>query len=292
MSITGAGGWTVYDGDGARTINLFYETSNPYQTQAMAFQLFNRVEAEVPSDYWEDAAPHSGNSFMVAPTAYYAENDNWLISPELSGREQTVSFYAKSFSSTWPESFEVYYSTTDNSRDSFVADNLLDVENYPADDAVPEVWTSYSVTLPAGAKYFAIHHNPYYTYALLVDDVTYEAKSAIPEDLAVVGYYVLRDDVKLTDEPIEDTTYTDTVEVLDDVTYTYTVVPVYNYGIARGAETSIDLHRSGVETIAISNLNNSDLIYDLRGVAVNKAHITPGVYIRVVDGNASKVVLK
>jgi hypothetical protein len=292
MSITGAGDWTVFDGDETRTINLFYEAYNPYQTMAMAFQLFNREVAEVSSTYWEDAAPHSGNTFMVAPTAYYAENDNWLISPELSGREQTISFYAKSFSSAWPESFEVYYSTTDNTRASFTADHILNVENYPSNNEVPEVWTEYKATLPAGAKYFAIHHNPYYTYALLVDDVTYEAKSSIPEDLAVTGYHILRDGAQLTNEPVVETTFTDNFEMADDVVYTYTVVPVYNAGIAKGSDTTVSIHRSGIETVVIDKLDSTDIIYDLRGIAIPKSKLTPGLYIRVNNGNAQKVMLK
>ncbi|MDE7120528.1 MAG: hypothetical protein K2O10_07945, partial [Muribaculaceae bacterium] len=109
MSISGAGQWTVHDGDGGRTYNIFRELYNPYQTQPIGFQLFDRVVAQVTDYYWLDAEPHSGSAFMMAPSCQGGLNDNWLISPRLSGNAQTVTFWAKSFSISWPESFEVYY---------------------------------------------------------------------------------------------------------------------------------------------------------------------------------------
>ena len=62
----------------------------------------------------------------------------------------------------YPESFRVLYSTTDKLPDSFIEVDA--VENYPANGVVPEEWTEFKATLPAGAKYFAINHDAYDTY--------------------------------------------------------------------------------------------------------------------------------
>jgi hypothetical protein len=78
----------------------------------------------------------------------------------------------------------------------------------------------------------------------------------------------------------------------DDVVYTYTVVPVYNAGIAKGSDTTVSIHRSGIETVVIDKLDSTDIIYDLRGIAIPKSKLTPGLYIRVNNGNAQKVMLK
>lgn len=294
MSITGAGGWTVYDGDGATTINVFSETYNPYQTKPMAFQLFNR---ELANPYYdEDCTPRSGEQFMIAPTSYYDDNDNWLISPELSGNAQTVTFYAKSFSITWAESMEVLYSTTDNKPASFSDEPLLKVEavedGWYMTGGVPEEYTKYEVELPAGAKYFAIRHFGWYTCALFIDDVTYEGLPDIPADLEVTGYHVMRGDVQLTDEPVGATTYIDTLPPASgESEFTYTVIPVYNYGIARGEQVDVKVTQ-GVETVEIADLDADDAVFSLQGVRVNRSDIVPGVYIRVRGGQAAKVVIK
>lgn len=295
MSISGAGGWTVYDGDKKKTYNIFRESYNPYKTQPIGFQLFNRTVAEVSDTYWADAAPHSGEAFMMAPSAQGAENDNWLISPELSGNEQTVSFWAKSCMIAWPESFEVLYSTTDNSVESFT--QVVEVENYPADDAVPETWTDFKATLPKGAKHFAIHHKAYDTLALMVDDVTYEGAPDMPEDIALTGYYVFRDGVRITETLVTETSYKDAPMTGSDAEgaqeFTYTVIPVYNYGPApKSNEVVVSVVSTGIDGVVSGEGTSNVVYYNLNGVRVDAGNLVPGVYVRVSEGRADKVVVK
>lgn len=295
MSITGAGGWTVYDGDKLKTYNIFREPNNPYQTQPIGFQLFNRTVAEVQETYWEDAAPHSGETFMMAPSCQNGDNDNWLISPELSGNEQTVSFWAKSMIISWGESFEVLYSTTDNSPESFT--QTVEVENYPADGIVPETWTEFKVALPKGAKHFAIHHKTHDTLALLVDDVTYESAPDVPADIALTGYHIFRDGVQITKEPVKETAYTDSpVEAGaadGEYTYTYVVVPVYNYGPApKSNEVTVDVVSTAIADVNAAGNPSPAVYYNLQGVRVASGNLVPGVYVRVADGRSAKVIVK
>lgn len=296
MSIDGAGGWTIYDGDGIKTYNVFREAYNPYQTAPMAFQLFDNIVAQVPSNYQADAEAHSGQRFMMAVSAQSKENDNWLISPELSGNAQTISFWAKSCMIAWPETFEVYYSTTDNKRESMTV-KVENIEGTFIDGVVPEVWTEYKVTLPAGAKYFAIRHNSYDTLALFIDDVTYEASPTQPDDLAVDHYLVFCNGKQINQENVTTTTYTHNPFDQDTANgaynFEYVVVPFYNYGAVLPSNTaSVELAFSVIKQITVDQIAADTQVYNLAGVRVDHDKLTTGVYIIVNGTSAQKVMVK
>lgn len=222
LTISDFGGWTLYDGDMKKTYTFMKDYYNPYRTLPMAYQLFDPVLAGVPDDYLVDMPPHSGKTLLVAWSAQ-GQNDNWLISPELSGKAQTISFFGRSFTTASAESFEVLYSTTDTNPESFTV--IANVENYPANNMVPEDWTEFKAALPEGAKHFAIRHNAYDTYALMLDDFTFEASSPLPADTKLVGYNVYRNGVKVNEAPVTATTATDAPET---GTYNYSVSAVYD----------------------------------------------------------------
>ncbi|MGN0232104.1 MAG: DUF6383 domain-containing protein [Muribaculaceae bacterium] len=130
---------------------------------------------------------------------------------------------------TWSvpvDNIRVLYSTTDVRPESFIEVDA--VENYPADGVVPEEWTEFKAALPAGAKYFAINHDAYDTYALMVDDIAFEAAGAMPADAAIVGYNVFRNGVKVNQQPVAQTAYADAVPQTG--TYNYCVSTVYSCG--------------------------------------------------------------
>lgn len=78
-------------------------------------------------------------------------NDAWLISPSLSGKAQTVSFWTKGLSTYYGyEKFEVRYSTTGREIADFK--NVLLDEN-----KLMDTWKEISVDLPAEARYFAVY---------------------------------------------------------------------------------------------------------------------------------------
>lgn len=242
LTIENFGGWQMIDKDRGKTYSFIGDTKNPYRTLPMAFQLYDPVKAGVPSDSYIDIAPHSGNTLLVAWSAK-GPNDNWLISPRLSGNEQTVTFFARSFTSYIPESFEVLYGSEADGE--FTKINA--VENYPADGEVSEDWTQYKAVVPAGANYFAIRHNAYDSYALLVDDICFEAASKLPADTRVEGYNVYRDGVKLTAEPVAETSYAEIPGVQG--VFTYRVSAVYNMAESRACDgVAVTLGSSGIGT--------------------------------------------
>ena len=147
FAIDGVGDWTLYDGDQATTlvtprIPVTYEN----QGAPMAFQVFNTTETQTWVEDNMDYAfkPYSGEQYMAAPSVDYPyENDDWLITPRLDGRAQTIKFWAKAatFDSEW---INVYTSTTDNHHDSFV--KLNDEERIYVGDG----WREYSFDVPEG----------------------------------------------------------------------------------------------------------------------------------------------
>lgn len=242
LTIADFGGWTMIDADGKRTYTFLGDTGNPYRTSPMAFQLFNPATAGVPDESMIDAAPHSGQTMLVGWSAQ-GQNDNWLISPALSGRQQTVSFFAKSFTIAYAESFEVYYSTGGTAIADFI--RIDDVNGYPADNRVPEEWTEYSFSIPEGATHFAVRHTSDDTYALYLDDFTFESGGALPFDIALTGYNVYRNGVKIVDEPVAGTTHIDTA--VTPGAHDYHLTAVYNHGESAISEVCHVVHtQSGI----------------------------------------------
>ncbi len=188
------GEWETYDGDGGYSGAIFGGVSYPNQGSPFSFIIFtpnnlvSNATTQVPQ-----LTPHSGKQY--ASTIYavnstqndVVDQDNWLISPELSGLPQTVSFFAKSMSKEYPvEQFEVLYSLTDNEHDSFV--KLGDT--YTVNDV--DNWNFISVSLPRGAKYFAIRDvtSKEDAFMLMIDDVSFTMVSEIGLDITGYNIYV------------------------------------------------------------------------------------------------------
>ena len=92
---------------------------------------------------------HSGAQVMLSmcPTPDDGGNvvaaDHWLISPELPGIAQQISFYLRAITDLYgAESFEVLVSKTDNNPESFEL-----VESYSSEDTD---WTEFTANLPEG----------------------------------------------------------------------------------------------------------------------------------------------
>ena len=288
MTIENFGEWTMVDGDGKGTYYCqnWNETGNPYRTAPQAYQLYNPVVAGVTPELLVDVPPHSGEQLLVAWSTN-GQNDNWLISPMLSGKAQTVSFFARSFLITFPESFEVLYSTIDMKVESFK--KIETVENYPENNQLPEVWNEYKAALPEGAKYFAIRHNSYDSFAMYVDDIKFQAAPVVPEDFKLEGYNVYRNGEKVNQALVTETSFKDKVD--QDAMYTYRVSAVYNYGESRHSEpVDVIVENSGVEDIVAPQ--GPATYYNLQGMKVSESNLVPGVYIKTVGNRAEKVVVK
>ena len=202
----------------------------PYNLARKAWQVFNpfKVEGLVHPDATFDEThslyPHGGSKYLIAFAAYSddksvpAKNDDWLISPPLSGQAQNISFYARSSHTAYDEKFEVYYSTAEPVRDDMQMLKSLSA-NFG--------WKQHAFSLPEGARYFAIRYVGEDAMALLLDDIVYIPKSSTLDGIDILGYNVYRDGELLTPYYITEPTFTDT-----DVTgeHTWHVTVVYSKG--------------------------------------------------------------
>lgn len=291
LTIHNFGGWTMYDLDGGDNYTFLKDEKNPYRTLPCAFQLFDPVIAGVPDDYLIDCAPHSGNTMLVGWSTD-GLNSNLLISPELSGEAQTVSFWAKSFSIAYGEEFSVYTSTTGKAVKDFTL--FRDVEGEFIDGCVPEEWTEYTLNLPQGVKYFGILHNSYDTYALYLDDFSFEQAPILPADTELVGYNIYRDNVKVNSDPEESNRYIDNNPLSSHSSdITYRVSALYNNAESRLSEpVTVSAATVGIENVLIDEAAANDEYYRIDGVKTDQKNLTPGIYIRVSGSKASKVSIK
>ena len=279
---TGAfGDWSLYDGNGIHVYG-FQNTTFENASEVQAWQVAN--PSKISASFAETYPAHSGDQFLwsfcpadqdengndIMPAA-----DHWLISPELTGAAQTISFYARAITGQYgAETFEVLASSTDKNPSSFTIVGSA----YSTEETE---WTAFSAELPAGTKYFAIRHTAKDIFGLLVDDVTYSVGSVAP---ASFNIYV---------DAAAAGTATETTAELKNLTYgnhVFAVTAVY----ANGAESKpVTATLDVVNAInEIMNSGKSFTIYTVDGKLINRQATSlkdlKGAYII----NNKKVILK
>ncbi len=253
------------------------------------------------------AKAHSGSKYLFSLCLWKDGKvvDDWAVSPLLNGEAQTISFWAKSYSSEYAERISVYYSTGGTEVADFVKIDGVG-------GSVPGVWTLYTAELPAGAKHFAIRSSSTNPWMLMIDDVSY-----IPGKLNVslLGYNVYRDGRKINSAILEENEFVDT-DLEDGKTYSYVVTAVYNKGEsedsnvvsmkfeASGLEEAVSgdvqivvadgeiiiLHAGGRE-IAVT-VPNGSMIYSGIGSADTRIAVAPGVYIVKAGSTVKKIIVR
>ena len=216
----GIGNWKVYDGDKAGTLQ-YSDIWVPNAGKEMAFEVFNTTEEEFETETRRKFfIAHSGVQYLMAfnpSPSYTDQSDDWLISPLLSEKAQTIKFFAKSCASNYPETFEVMYSTTDDNPESFI-----NIQTFPDVKGGLE-WTEYNIPLPEGTKYFAIHVITIDGLAFQLDDITYH-----PASLVIDGYKIYRDGELVGTTTKDVTSYQETVA--EDGNHVYQVSASYTVG--------------------------------------------------------------
>lgn len=282
FAIDGVGDWTLYDGDQAPTmvsprIPVLYENEGA----PIAFQVFNTTESKTWVEENMDNAfmPHSGEQYMVAPSVDYPfENDDWLITPRLDGRAQTIKFWAKAATFD-PEWINVYTSTTDNHHDSFV--KLNDGERISVWDG----WQEYTFDVPEGTRYFAVR-SIRRCVMLMVDDFTFALATTDEAPRTLTGYNVYCDGQFVAFVPAPETSYTTAV---GGNGATYTVTAVYAEGESNPSN-EVSVGSTAIEEV-MTSLPTDAHIYDIQGRQITQ--LQPGVnIIRYSDGIARKVFVK
>ncbi len=179
--------WIFIDGDKKAIGGLMPSTIPglvPGETRC-SFFVMNQNE---PS-FTANLSAHTGDKFLASLFNFYGEqNDDWVITPELNGAAQVVSFWARSCEAFYAESMEVLYSFGGTNPSDFV--KIVTVET------VPGAWTEYQIPIPAGAKRFAVRNVSRDRMALFLDDFFF-ADATCPVGVTLEGYNVYCDAQKV-----------------------------------------------------------------------------------------------
>lgn len=223
FSIKEIGDYTLVDGDKGSTYtfaDIYYDNASA----PMAFMVFNPVTLGI-TKILPEYLPKTGDQMLAAFAAWelndngYAvsiDNDDWFISPEVHPGS-TVSFWCKAILDyiSEREKFEVMYSSTDKSTSSFKSLTGVMEADYE--------WTQYTYTLPADAKYFAIHRVGNDSFILFIDDLQFTGVCGIDDTLK--GFRVYRDNTILGDVAVNARSFTDSG--VADGLYTYGVSALF-----------------------------------------------------------------
>lgn len=314
FSITDIGKWTTYDGDGCNTVIMASSMGvleYPHIGEPMAWQVMDPDKALILHGAW---FCRSGSqmlvSFQAARTATReVKSDDWLISPELNGRAQRITFFARAGMSAYaPEDMDIMYSTTGNKPEDFKP-LVENVEVPYASD-----WVEFNYNLPEGTRYFALVHKSFNKLAILLDDVTYSPAGAEVPDAKLLGYYIYRDGVRLNEQPVENVTYIDS-DVEDGKEYTYHVSAAWDLGESPVSNAAKVTAHAGLANVAGSTFSVSvrnrtihiegaegsfATVFTPAGLTVGSAMLNPsadiavgsGIYIVRVGNRAVKVAVK
>lgn len=165
--------------------------------------------------------------------------DDWIISPMLNEKKQTVEFYARSYGDgTTSERFQFLSSSTGTATDDFT--------RIKTETNVPLEWTRYSFEVPEGSRYFAIRCTSIGGFMFFVDDVTYIPANG--SNVKLEGYNVYVDGKRVTDSPVSTLEYkVSASDASKDDTTRYSVSAVYNRGESRAEHAFAD--GSGVDDL-------------------------------------------
>lgn len=268
---TSFGSWKTIDIDKGNACPL--SEQNRYTRQGEAFAFINWK----PDDFFSSGQgldPHSGSMALAAIyqvdmfNADYIDADNLLVSPELSGHAQTVSFWVNNVTGNGfgTESFDCMVSEGGTALKDFTKIG----ETYTQGSGK---WTEIRVDVPEGTKYFAIRHvtKAADAFVFMLDDVTLEA------GVQPLGYRIYRDRMLLGNT--SETNFQDSK--IPDGEHTYSVTAVF----ADGSE-SMPVQLAVVTDIRHTTLNaDDDLdIFTTDGVKVGKGkasfnNLPQGVYV-------------
>ncbi|MDY6408531.1 MAG: choice-of-anchor J domain-containing protein, partial [Prevotella sp.] len=211
-------------------------------------------------------AAHSGNQYLISvcpalsATVGYASSD-WLISPELSGQQQAITFYVKESTTSYgAETYDVLYSTTDSELNSFEY-----VERF---STITTTWTQNVVLLPAGTKHFAIRHTSFNVMGMFLDDISYEVSSDEITTLPIAGYRIYVDDECIAESTSLSTEYV--TQALSQNGHTINVTVLYGDDKLESPLSNTARVLTAIdETVAEDNVMAADVVvYNTAGQVV------------------------
>ncbi len=314
FSIRNFGDWYTVDQDRAATIYIEGVNLWPNCTAPQAWMVFNARLAGLDEPY-SDGSPsiftaHSGEQMLISFAADINDtehNDDWLISPALNGKAQTVSFYIKSLTDYYGNETWEFLTSSARYRETITAFTKMEGVGGQA----TEEWQKVTVDLPEGTRYFAIRCTSTDCYGLCVDDIEYTP--APIADLKLLGYDVYCNNTKLNSKVLTETSF-DHAGVDPDGAYAYNVVCVYDKGDSANSNT-LNLGKAGLDETLGSDIKvsaaagviviegaagNTCSVHNAVGMtlvtaecaATTVVEVPAGIYLVTVGGKAFKVLVK
>lgn len=303
---TGVCGWTFADADNTPS-GGFEQFSFPGITTAETVTSFFVIDKneETLGDYGALFDGVDGSSKSLGALLRYDQGtaDDWAISPELYGGRQIVHLFVKALLESYPETFQGYYSTGGTSPEDFIA--VGTPVTYNGD------WTEVTVSLPDGARRFAIRRISNSGALMMVDDISLRLAGDEPENLKLIGYNVYRNGERVNAAPLETTSYSETNP--DDGNHTYAVSALYEQGESNTVHTSVDVSEvasvissdvkayGGAGSVVISDAEGLDvtvtaldgrIIFNDKGESRMTVRASKGVYVIKAGVRSFKVLVK
>ncbi|MBQ9356057.1 MAG: hypothetical protein IJT98_02030 [Prevotella sp.] len=221
------GDWTLINANGYTKGGIFEDISLASDGLERAWQVFNLATYGGDNSSFAGPDGEVDNNYLVSvynlQDGGYPGNDDWLISPQLPGIAQTLTFDVKAFNDYGAQTYQVLYSTTGNAIEDFqLIEEVVDNGN---------AWNTVSYELPAGTTYFAIRNitGGDEGFILAIDNIKFLQGGG---EISQYNIYV--------DEDLHDSSDETTYEVtgLEDGTHKFSVTAVYNSG-AESAPVSV-----------------------------------------------------
>ena len=308
FSIDNIGDWTMVDVDGGMTFGIS-DGNGSYRKfdnaiDPKSFMVFNAPLSGVAyRDAYGNATqwtPYSGDQMLVSFQNASGQSDDWMISPELPGFAQTISFWVKSVnpSSHGYETYQVLYSTTGK--------DLVDFQVLGDNNEAPGSWTKVEKALPEGTRYFAIRGTSSGHFALMVDDISYTSERY--SELTILGYNVYKDKQLQNKQPISECN----IKLPEGDGHSYQVSVQYDKGESSPSDAvllSTGIQNASItpsfsvngEQLAVNNpTGEALLVYTLDGRMVKRISsagttvfsLQPGCYIIKAGGKAMRAIIR
>lgn len=297
-----AGAWKFLDRDGGPTASISgIEIPGRNPSEPATWTVFDRtfVPGLNPSALpFEDG----DKALFVIYNEDGTPNDDWAISPRLSGLAQTISLRVLAMG-PYGDTIEILASSSGTEPEDFTPVSQI--------TSFTTHWKDYTASLPEGTQYFALRYCSTDAFAIWVDEVEYQAYLG-SDDLELKGYNLYRNGERINSAPIAEAAFRD--EALPYGHYMYMATAQYGEAESAPSQYAFIVHRdAGLDSAESSSLAftqgrrivvrtdmgrsvgvyslQGELLYQTQGSCTFEAPAA-GLYIVNIDGESVKLLVK
>ncbi len=260
------GDWTLVNNNGATKGSLFQYSSLASDGKAMAWEVIKPSEYGIVLNELKGPNGSLEEAFLLSAyntdqeNQFFPDNDDWLISPELPGVAQTISFDITALDTYFfggAANYEVLASSTDQEIANFTKVYEGVITQYG--------WQKVQVSLPEGTKYFAIRNitNGYIALAMMLGDISYLYKG-----VNVEAYHIYYEGMKIAMVVGDQTTYTVDADKVETGERTFAISTVNDKGHESKPVTATINVMAGIKPIVVEDKPFD--VYALDGKQIRK----------------------